>query len=103
MIKTLDNRWFVMFMALLTLYSLFSDDFRLIYAAKEQDDIFSSLSVFCIVIFTSEIIFSGCAKENYCMTFYFYLDLIATLTLFPDVGWIWAEASGESHSNADFE
>ena len=40
-------------------------------------------------IFLLELVLSSWAKPGYLGSFYFWLDLIATLSLIPDIGWLW--------------
>ena len=43
----------------------------------------------CLIFFTLEIILASIAKKDYFIGFYFWLDIIATLSLIPDIGWFW--------------
>ena len=54
----------------------------------------------CFGIFTVEIILSSFAKNDYLLGFYFWLDIVSTLTLLLDVGWI-SDAIFGTSSNAD--
>ena len=43
-----------------------------------------------LVLFTIEIVFASIAKpKEYRFKFYFWLDILATVSLIPDIGWIW--------------
>jgi len=44
--------------------------------------------------FSLEIVLASLVKEDYFFGFYFFLDLIATLSLITDIGWIWDEIIG---------
>lgn len=76
-------------MTLLTIYALFFDDIRIIAFHKDFDDIFYGITAFGIVVFTIEMIVSIYAIHNYLGRFFFYLDLVSTISMIPDCGWIW--------------
>ena len=47
-----------------------------------------------MILFFIEIVLSSIAKEDYFNSFYFWLDLISTVSLITDIGWIWDEIIG---------
>lgn len=49
-----------------------------------------------MVFFLLEIILASFAKEGYFLGFYFWLDLIATISLIFDIGWFWDAILGTS-------
>jgi hypothetical protein len=87
--KFIDHYVTVVLMTILTFYALFFDDIRIIYFEKEFDDIFYGLTAAGILIFFIEIVLSSYAKPDYPSSFFFYLDIISTLSMVPDCGWIW--------------
>ena len=99
--KFIDHWSFTVWMTVLTIYALFGDDIRLAATDKDSDNVFYSLSVVCLFFFTLEIVLGCVAKEGYLLSFFFWLDVIATLSLIPDIGWIWDEIIGESASGND--
>lgn len=42
-----------------------------------------------MVIFFVEITFQSIAIDGYFMNLYFWLDLISTISLLTDIGWVW--------------
>jgi hypothetical protein len=76
-------------MTLLTFYALFFDDIRILAFHKDFDDIFYGITAAGVIIFTVEILISSYAKPEYPFHFFFYLDIISTLSMIPDCGWIW--------------
>jgi len=50
-------------------------------------------------MFTIEIIVASISKEDYFLSFYFWLDLVSTISLITDIGWIMNAMLGVS-SNA---
>ncbi|CAG9331270.1 unnamed protein product [Blepharisma stoltei] len=87
--KILDHWATQTFMIVITLYALFGDDIRVCATSKSADDAFYSLTTVCLFFFTLEIILSSLAKEEYFLGFFFWLDLISTLSLIIDIGWVW--------------
>ena len=75
-------------MSVVTLWALFGDDIRVLGAGKSGDSAFYVLTIICFSIFSVEILLSCYAKQDYLFTFFFWLDLISTITLLLDVGWI---------------
>lgn len=97
--KMLESYPSVIFMSLVTLYTLFFDDIRTIFIPKEQDDIFFTITLICFIIFMVEIIIGASCRRVYFLTFFFWLDLISTLSMLPDIGWFWDIVMGEGGSN----
>ena len=77
------------FISIITIYALFGDDIRLAVCSKSADPYFYSITCVVMVIFFAEIILQSIAIEGYFMNLYFWLDLISTLSLITDIGWIW--------------
>ncbi|EAR97901.3 cation channel family protein (macronuclear) [Tetrahymena thermophila SB210] len=86
--KLLDNNYYTAFMTLVTLYALFADDIRVITTEKDEDPYFWGASCFALAAFTIEIILSSIAKDGYFLGFFFWLDLLSTVSLILDIGWI---------------
>lgn len=84
----MDHTITTIFVSLVTLWALFGDDIRLLVGNSQNDTTFYVLTLICFSIFTIEIILSCYAKSDYLNSFYFYLDVISTVTLLFDVGWI---------------
>jgi len=70
-------------------YSLFFDDIRVLITTKSTDDLFFAISTFAMVIFAVEIILQCFAIEGYLGSFFFWLDLTATVSMVSDIDWIW--------------
>lgn len=79
-----------------TVYALFGDDIRLAWAPVSSDITFYALSVIALILFTMELVINwvGPEKAEYRWQFYFFIDLIATLSLLPDIPWIWEPLMG---------
>jgi len=87
--KWLDHYAVIMFMTMITIYALFFDDLRIILFTKELDDLFYGITLFGMICFTLEISLASYSKEDYIMSFFFWLDIVSTVSMIPDCGWIW--------------
>ena len=76
------------FVSVVTIWALFGDDIRVLVTNVNGDPTFFIITIFCFVIFSIEILLSCYAKEDYLWTFFFWLDLVSTVTLLLDVGWV---------------
>ena len=85
----LDHYWTMGFMTALTVYALFFDDIRIIAFPKQADDAFFGITLVGIILFTIEVCLGAYALPGYVGSFFFCLDIISTLTMIPDCGWIW--------------
>jgi len=83
----LDNEITSVVMTIITLYALFADDVRVLITDKDGDPNFWILNIIALGLFSLEIIFSSICKEDYFNGFFFWLDVISTLTLLLDIGW----------------
>jgi hypothetical protein len=88
-------------MTIVTLYALFGDDCRQLMSPKSGDEIFWSLTVIAMFLFAMELVLASFAQKDYFLGFYFWLDLIATVSLFTDIGWIYNEITGGGDISAD--
>lgn len=96
----LESKKATIVMSILTIYALFADDIKTLGFPKSADSIFSSFVVICLLFFAFELILSFKFKSNYKWSFFFWLDLIACLSLVTDIGWIWDGLIGVSNSDS---
>jgi hypothetical protein len=95
------NHWsFTAFMTVLTVYALFGDDIRLCVTWKSADDSFFVLTSISLLFFSIELVLLSISRTDYFLGFFFWLDLISTISLITDIGWIWDEITGTTDSNA---
>ncbi len=100
--KFLDWYPVVILMTVITVYALFFDDIRIILFTPTEDDIFFGISLVGFILFSIEIILASITKEDYFISFFFWLDLVSTLSMIPDIGWIWNPlVGGGSAGGAD--
>jgi len=97
-------------MTLITVYALFFDDLRIILFKKELDDLFYGITLFGMICFVLEISLGSYAKDDYLGSFFFWLDIVSTVSMIPDCGWIWdpiigagddADLTGEDAGGGD--
>ncbi len=86
--KALDSWLMSEFMTVITIYALFFDDLRILYFPVSWDGIFYGITAFSLVCFTIEIVLSCIVKEGYWLSFFFVLDVVSTISLIADIGWI---------------
>ena len=85
----LNNPVYITWMTLITIYALFFDDIRLIAFPGEYDDYFFGVTLVGMILFFQEICMSTYATPRYKLSFFFWLDLVSTISMIPDCGWIW--------------
>ena len=86
--KILDSYVFIGFMMSITLYVLFISDIQASFLTIDVDDIINISQVICFSLFTLEIILSCICQENYILSFFFWLDIISTISLLEDISFI---------------
>jgi len=74
-------------MTMLTFYCLFFDDIRILVLPEAVDNYFFSLTTFSAFVFLIEIILSFIARKEYRFSFFFWLDVVSTLSLVFDLDW----------------
>lgn len=76
-------------MTLVTAYSLYFDDLRVLLLPKSVDDTFFIVTFICMMLFTIEIVIRSYAQDEYMYSFFFWLDIISTVTMITDIPWMW--------------
>jgi hypothetical protein len=100
-ITILDHWTFTTGMTVLTVYALFGDDLRLLATTKDADTTFYSISVVCLFFFALEVVLASIVKDQYWLGFFFWLDVVATVSLIPDIAWIWDPIVGDNSGGTD--
>jgi len=75
-------------MALTTVFALIGDDLRLWLTMKYADPYFYAGLSISFILFTLEIFVNSCVVNDFKFSFFWWLDIIATLSLIPDIGWV---------------
>ena len=85
---------------LFVVYALFGEDIR-VYTEKPMDTTFDALAVIALVIFIMELVFQSVASPNeYWLGFYFFLDLVSTASMFPDITFLMNPLLGEGEQSS---
>ena len=90
----LDSHLTTLFMTMLTIYALFGQDIKILGFPKSYDNAFNSLTIICLLFYSLEILLTVLCRPEYRWSFYFWLDLISTLTFVLDLSWLWDSALG---------
>lgn len=74
--------------SVLTIYSLFFDDFRTAFFDSSTDLVFDSIGLAIMAIFVLEIVLSSFIIDGYFLSFFFFLDVISTASIIFDVNFL---------------
>lgn len=80
----LENKFVSGILTSCTLFALFGDDIRIALLQVSADPAFSVIALILFVVFFVEICVSSYARVDYPFSFYFWLDLISTISLLGD-------------------
>jgi len=83
--QALSSGQVTMWMANVTVWSLFGDDLRLLATDANADLGFLAMVYICLTSFAVELAISMWVVEGYAGSFYFWLDIVATLSLLADI------------------
>lgn len=83
-------------MSFLTFYVLFEEDVWILVIPMALDDVFMFFNCIALALFAIDLICSSIAIWGYFFGFYFWLDLIAVISLITDITWIWYWVIGVS-------
>jgi len=72
-------------MAAVTIFALFGDDFRLWFTNKHADIYIDAALLFSLFAFTLEILVNSCVVDDFKYSFFFWLDIVATVSICVDV------------------
>jgi class 3 adenylate cyclase len=84
-----QSKVFTFTMFFLTIWVLFGDDIRLAYCTLEADPIFNAITLAAITLFTVELLLTSVSQDDYVGSFFFWLDIIATVSLILDLTFVW--------------
>jgi class 3 adenylate cyclase len=85
LLDLVESKIFVGLTMLLTIYALVGEDIKLMSTDKDADSTFTSLTIVCMTIFSIECILASIAKVDYFMSFFFWLDIVSTLSMLLDI------------------
>ena len=96
-IDCLLNSWpYKILSSLLVLFSIFGDDLRLAASSVGADNAFSGVFAGIFGFFFADITLQFFGKRDYKFSFAFWMDILATITLISDIGWIWDGIIGQT-------
>ena len=77
-------------MLLVTIYALIGDDIRILAFNKDHDPVFLALNIVALSLFLIELLFSSIGVNDYFGSFFFWLDLLSTLSIITDIEPLWS-------------
>lgn len=86
--EILEGKFLNAIMLITTIFALFGDDFRQWLFNKDADVFFYAGLSLSLVLFTLEILVNSCAVDDFKYGFFFWLDIVGTLSLIIDIQWI---------------
>jgi hypothetical protein len=93
-----ENNIVVTFMMVITVIALFGEDFRLLALSAAVDDFWNWLTFVIFLCFSVEWVIYCIFKKDYFGSLFFWLDLLATLSLITDVRWMSESIFGANDS-----
>ena len=88
-------------MMLVTVYALFFDDLRILFLPPSADFTCDIVTLICIFLYGTELILGSVAIDGYFLSFFFWLDLLAALSMIPDVSFLVKGIQGGAQSYSD--
>ncbi|GBG27618.1 Regulator of G-protein signaling 13 [Hondaea fermentalgiana] len=96
----LDSKWIQFLIFLATLSALFAPDLFIIYGSIETDYVLDDLMFVTLLLFTIELALNSMYREGYILSFFFFLDVVALISLIPDISFIWDKIIGNDSAIA---
>ena len=86
-------------MMVVTIYALFFDDIRILFLPPEADLTCDWITLICIGLYTIELMLGCIAIEGYFLSFFFWLDLVAAVSMIPDIGFLVSAYEGSNRTD----
>eukprot|EP00241_Pyramimonas_parkeae_P000821 CAMPEP_0114273940 /NCGR_PEP_ID=MMETSP0058-20121206/29452_1 /TAXON_ID=36894 /ORGANISM="Pyramimonas parkeae, CCMP726" /LENGTH=978 /DNA_ID=CAMNT_0001393603 /DNA_START=127 /DNA_END=3064 /DNA_ORIENTATION=+ len=99
----LDKPTCTAFMAVVTIWALFGDDVRLLTPYVNEDEAYTVIAILCLIFFSIEIVLASISKPEYLLGFYFWLDLVATMSLVFDIPEAYTAITGDEQLDSSKE
>lgn len=87
--RVIESVLFHVLVLFLSIFSLFNNDIMTLTLPVSVDHTFHLLNEIVFVFFLSELIIFSIFKPNFLGSFFFYLDIIALISLIPEVSFLW--------------
>ena len=85
--NVVDSNIFVVFFMVLTFFIMFIEDIQ-VFLPRYVDETIDFLETFTLFLFILEIVLTSIAKEDYVNSFFFWLDIISTVSLIMDISFM---------------
>lgn len=103
--KLVDSIYFNLLILIFSIFSLFNNDIRILCLPTSVDMVFVHLNEAVFFLFLLDLILCTLFKPGFFASFNFYLDLIALMSIIPDVSLIWLVITTslveEEHQNSE--
>lgn len=80
-----EGKFVTFVMASVTIFALFGDDFRFWFTTKKADVFIDGALLLSLLAFTVEILVNSCVVDGFKYSFFFWLDIVATVSICVDV------------------
>ena len=82
--QCLNAKWFDALINLSILWALFSEDIRVLAMPKQADVVVWSIHIVVMALFLLELVLRSYSQRGFFLSFYFFLDMVASLTMIAD-------------------
>ena len=86
--KFLDSTPVIIFMTVLTIFAMFASDVQAAFLPTTFDFPFDCIQCCLVILFSAEILLACISKKKYLGSFFFWLDVISTLSLLQDISFV---------------
>ena len=83
--EIVEGKFMITLMTCVTLFALFGDDFRTWFFGSFIDPYFYAFLYIAFFLFSIEILLNSCVVDDFKYSFFFWLDIVATLSLVVDM------------------
>ena len=83
--RTIDSLPVAIFLSLITVFTLISTDLQCAYLRTQYDSLFDILHALLLIIYVIEFALTSIAKDDFVFSFYFWMDLLAIVSIFQDI------------------
>ena len=83
-----EGKFVTILMTIVTIFAIFGDDIRLWLFDKDADPYFYTALLVSFFLFFSEIMINTVVTDEFKYSFFFWLDIIATISVLIDIRWV---------------
>jgi hypothetical protein len=94
-----ESLYFHLTILALSIFALISEDIKYLFLDKSVDSGFVLFNEVVFCVFLVELILNSLCENKFIGSFYFYLDLIALLSVMTDIEFIWGNISAAIHND----